>query len=404
MSQDFRAALLCGDHVTWIASCGREVERKEIRPRFPDEYRDRAVAIARRNEWKMQGMARMLGGGTPIDLPETAIGVASQVVDLAAFDVSSGTGGAASFVYVVQAEGVSGLFRVDAESEQEHRLFHSNLVRVQSISPCSPAGRLLCSTADAHGTADLALIDLEHGGITELTEGDSVDEAPAWVEGSDERLVYQSAGVSRGEHGYVNAVGPRSIQRLDLAAGRVEEVLAEDSSDLLCPRQMRDGTLYFLRRPWKLKGGATPWEWLRSIALFPFHLGMAVFHVVHLLSRSQTRKPLLPEARRQQGDGRPLWLWGALVDEASKSERRRGGDASRRSPPSLVPPDWQLVRRTPEGEEQILARGVVSYAPLANGEVLYTTGHHLHRVAVDGANERICSVRRATRLVVLNGA
>ena len=42
--------------------------------------------------------------------------------------------------------------------------------------------------------------------------------------------------------------------------------------------------------------------------------------------------------------------------------------------PSLVPADWQLVRRSPNGAEQVLATSVASYDIGADGAVVYTNG------------------------------
>ncbi len=39
--------------------------------------------------------------------------------------------------------------------------------------------------------------------------------------------------------------------------------------------------------------------------------------------------------------------------------------------PSLVPADWQLVRRSPNGAEQVLATRVASYDIGADGAVVY---------------------------------
>jgi hypothetical protein len=56
-----------------------------------------------------------------------------------------------------------------------------------------------------------------------------------------------------------------------------------------------------------------------------------------------------------------------------------------RGVPSLVPACWQLVRRTPAGEEHVLAKHVVAYDLAPDGSVLFSNGNGVFAVGADGA-------------------
>ena len=55
--------------------------------------------------------------------------------------------------------------------------------------------------------------------------------------------------------------------------------------------------------------------------------------------------------------------------------------------PSLVPADWQLVKRSPQGEERVLASSVASYDIGPDGVVVYTNGRGVFAIEPDGVTK-----------------
>lgn len=76
-------------------------------------------------------------------------------------------------------------------------------------------------------------MDADGNNCRELTGGDTVDAAPAWVPGQPNLVLFQSSGLARNPAGYVIACGPTSIQMADTAAGSLTVVLEDPRLDFL---------------------------------------------------------------------------------------------------------------------------------------------------------------------------
>ena len=71
-----------------------------------------------------------------------------------------------------------------------------------------------------------------------------------------------------------------------------------------------------------------------------------------------------------QADIKQIILKGRQIDaeKALRTENAINGVAS------LVPRSWELVSRTPQGQETVLATNVASYDLLADGSIIYSNG------------------------------
>ncbi len=84
-----------------------------------------------------------------------------------------------------------------------------------------------------------------------------------------------------------------------------------------------------------------------------------------------SRKPLTgATGPAVQADLKDIVLKGKRIDaeKALRTGAKIGGV------PSLVPGTWELVRRTPQGRENVLARHVASYDIAADGKIIYSNG------------------------------
>jgi len=219
--------------------------------------------------------------------------------------------------------------------------------------------------------------------LKEITEGDSFDLAPSWVPGRQGHLLYQSSGVGRDSAGIYRDIGPSAICRLDLARGEMESLAENPSCDYLGPQMSEEGTLHYIKRPYKTaKTAASPLQALLDFLLFPFRLLFAVFQWLNYFTARYTGRPLTTAGgpRREGADLRQMMVWGNLIDadEAVKAKYRDTGEV-----PGLVPATWQLVRES-EGKQEVLAKGVLSYALCSGGAIVYTNGNAIYRREVDG--------------------
>jgi hypothetical protein len=67
----------------------------------------------------------------------------------------------------------------------------------------------------------------------------------------------------------------------------------------------------------------------------------------------------------------------------------------------LVPRDWQLVRRTPDGSEATIAHNVLAFDLTADGSVLHTNGRGVYLRTADGTQARVASGHLIERVAAL---
>jgi hypothetical protein len=361
---------------------------------FARQMHDRGVEIHKRNAWKYEGSgARFATGGLPA---ATTAGAVSPMPTIAHICRGREPG---QVLYSLASADVTGVFALDLATGDEQRLFHSNQLRVEEIAPRPAEKTVACSLRADNGTVDLALLDTGRGGMQTITEGDSVDQAPRWREGHPGELVFMSAGIGRDEQGLYAALGPYSVEHLDLERGTMETLAEDPDHDLLAPQMAGDGTLYFIRRPHERPSGPSAWQVLRGILLFPMHFFWALFHIVNNFTASMSRKPLLRGGGPDPQVDERLLLWGQVVDlteRASGKRRKAGGDEA-----AIVPDSWELVRRPDGGEDEVLATGVLGFDLRPGGTVVYANGAAVFEIDASGTAKRIAKGAQIRQVVAL---
>lgn len=379
------------------------VEGESVRTfesKFGTEVVDRALRLGRKNAWKTQG------SGARFLLGQAAVAAEERAISAVRTSALASTGD--RLMYGLETEAVSAILALDPETGEEKRLFHSNETRLDSLAPSPDGQSVACSVRNVHGVLDLGLLDLDRGGIQELTEGDSADSHPSWRRDRPNQLVYQSCGLARDEDGWVIDRGPASVECLDFDRGSLETLVEKPGFDLLTPQVDANGRLYYIRRPYERKSGPGWLAMLRTIVLFPFHFLLAIFHLVNSITAAVSRKPLI-DTGNQKRDGSKverLQILGEMVEVGKvRSRRHRNGDDD----PGLVPDTWQLVRhehadRAVADEGEVLAKGVVAFDLLDDGGVLYSNGSAVYRSTEDGKRTRLRKDRHIRHLVALPSA
>jgi hypothetical protein len=283
-------------------------------------------------------------------------------------------------LYVLRDDSFGGLFEYDLLQDSERRLLHKQYLSLEDLRIHPDGERLLCAQHARNGAANIVVMDADGSNYRELTSGDTVDAAPAWVPGQADAILFQSSGLARNQAGYVLAQGPASIQMADTATGSLTPILEDPRLDFLQPRVGMNGFLYFIRRPYE-----APRYGLESVVtdtlLFPFRLLRAVFQYLNFFSLMYTRKPLTSASGPEvHADLKEILIKGKRLDAeaALRNSVRLNGV------PSLVPASWQLVCRSPQGEERVLASHVASFDIASDGTILFSNGYGVF--ALDGAN------------------
>lgn len=282
-------------------------------------------------------------------------------------------------LYFLQDDSMGGLFEYDLAQGTEKRLLHRQHLQLEDLRIDPDSRRMLCAQRSKSGASHIVAMDCDGNAQRELTSGDTIDTAPAWVPGQPNAVLFQSSGIARSPQGYPLAFGPASIQMADTAAGSLTTVLEDPRFDFLQPRVGANGFLYFIRRPYEAPryGLASA---VTDLVLFPFRVVRALVHYLNFFSLMYTRKPLITAAGPEvQADLKDVLIKGKRLDAqaALRSGARLGGV------PSLVPSSWQLMCRSPDGEEQVLATHVASFDLATDDTVVFSNGYGVF--GLDGA-------------------
>jgi len=317
---------------------------------FGRSLRDRAVQIYNRNAWKQQGrggqsLSRALRAPVERDPGEFRIAITSVTRGLHPGEL----------LYTLETDEISGVFVRDAEGV-EKRLFHTADFRARHLDAHPDGCEVATSVHHANGMANLAVLKTDGSGLTEVTEGESVDQAPRWVPGRQRRLVFQSAGIARDARARFSGYGPFAVQRIDLDTGDIA-CLAEDAKfDFLWPRIGADGALYYIRRPNAgAQPPANPLSALHQTVLLPFRILWAIAKLLELFFERRT--------------GQPLFTAKAVAEKTVRT-----------------PSSWLLMRQAPEDAEKVetLAEGAVSFDLAGDGSVIYSNGSDVFRIPANG--------------------
>lgn len=350
----------------------RNGEVKQVHSAYAQESIDRRERARDRHNWK-QGTSFTIaagGGMRSFDVADKPV-----LATAAAYEANG------DLLYFLKDDGIGGLFRREAASGNELRVLLRPNLQLADLGLSPDGGLLAASAQQSGGEANIVLFNRDGSGFREVTGGDTVDAAPAWVPDAPKRLLFQSSGLARDERGAIVAQGHASIQMLDMESGSVAPILESPDFDYLKPRVCPAGNLLFIRRPYEAPRYSTT-NLLTDTLFFPFRLLRALFHYLNFFSLMYSRKPLTSASGPAlRADLKSILLQGRRIDaeKALRSERPVQGV------PSLVPSSWELVSRNREGVERVLATNVTSYDLSPDGTIVYSNGRGVFVLEQDGS-------------------
>ena len=364
----------------------RAGELKQVQSTYAQEAMDRRERSRVRQSWKEGTSFNIAAGGGRRNFEEVD---KPLVATTAAYEPNG------DLLYFLRDDHMGGLFRQEAESGRELRVVLKQNLHLTDLCVAPDGALLAASSQQSGGIANIALMDSDGSKYREVTGGDTVDSSPAWIPGFPKLMLYQSAGLARNEQGYIVAKGNASIQKLNLESGSVTPVLDDPAFDYLKPRVSPHGDLLFVRRPYE-----APRYGINSVLadtlLFPFRLLRAVFHYLNFFSLMYTRKPLTSaNGPATEADIKNILLQGKRID----AERALRNARLIQGVPSLVPENWQLVKRGQDGDEQILASNVASYDIGADGTIIYSNGCGIFVINPDGSSQLAVSDQLVSEVV-----
>lgn len=389
--------------VAWISRGRLFVKRggsgvQEIESDFARDSLDREARNSANNSWKgRSGVWGSMGieppGMAPWEIEDPRRNI--RFVTAARGDSPH------EIYYVLDMGPVGGLFKYDMELDEETRLMHRQGFAARDISRHPNDGELAMALVRDDGTVGLSIA--RHDGLfgRTITLSDSVDEAPCWLRDGSKRLIFQSSAIGRDEHGYSTGKSCYRIEQLDLETEEIEKLHEVDDYDLLQPRVSNDGTVLMIRRPYKTDHRQPPTllEVAEDVVKFPFRLARTFVYFFNFMSMAFTGKPLInaggPEQQKRM---RPLMmLYGQAVDTRNVMGNTGGMNGNK----PLVPKEWQLVRRTPDGQETTLAECVLSFDADGEGNIVFTDGRKIYQLRPDGRQQQIADGDIIEKVILL---
>jgi hypothetical protein len=370
---------------------------KLIESPFVQGILDRVERDRERSEWKSQGMGWNFSSSMRNPMADMGLPADRRRIR---FSGVTSAGDSKQLLYSLDTDHVGGLFQYELSDGFERRLYHRQQLRINDVCRHRDDGTLVFSMLAEDGTAHIGMMGAEGKGFKSITAGDAVDEAPSWVVGEEtaKTVVFQSAGVGRDQGGFRSGLSTYAIMKLEIESGKMETLIEEDTTDVLLPKMMADGTLWFIRRPYEPMGASiSPWKLALDMLLFPIRLAGAIVHFFNFFSLMFQRKPLISSGGppREGPDQRYMMLWGKVID-AHKIQNAKKGESQ-----ALVPATWQLIKRSPGGSEEVIAKRVLAYDLCADGAVIYTDGSTIYHRTLHGDTTQLAQGKLIERVAAL---
>jgi hypothetical protein len=370
---------------------------RAVESEFGQAAQERVSQAQRRNGWKQKNAsANFMPGGMSGDISQDRSSIPVMVQGVCATSADR-------LLYTLEAGEVGGIFSLDRQATREKRLFHSADFKVDRVDFHPEHKLIACAVVRKDGTANIAIMPVDAVQLGEVTEGDALDLAPKWIPGARKAIVFQSAGISRDGAGYIIEHGHSTIEQLDFDQQEVITLASDPKYDLLTPQMTADGTLYYIRRPYRpLRQRVQLVQTLKEIILMPWHLMTAVFEWLNYFTRRYTGKSLLAAPAPQRINSQRMVFLGRVVDVGSEIDRnRRFGDADS---PALVPRDWELVKQRPHQAPEIISYGVLAFDVGLDGSIVYSNGSAVYGMHPGGVPARLLVDRPIDQVAIIDSS
>jgi len=340
------------------------------------KYRDTLIQIQKKDEWKYGGQSALFQGRYNSEPEEFYAAVNAVCAD-----------GDKGCLYTVIAGEVSGIISKNYETGHENHIYHSNKYKFYSAQNCPAANQIVLSIAENDNTKSVAVYDRNSNDLRFLTSGDAVDDNP-FLDEAAEVIYYDSRGLGLNTRMEIVSVGSASIFKTSLNGETCDEVLAEHGYDLLCPKLDAAGNLYYIRRPYKNKARRGDSNLFVDILLLPFRLAANLIRGLMFLSKLGTknkeRKNINtfgnnPSVQKELSDF-DLYVYGELIN-AQKDEE---ANSKHEKTAGFAPKNYELFRLKPDGNKELLRRGVLSYDIDTSGTLYYSNGRYVFKAEESG--------------------
>ncbi len=353
------------------------------------KYRETVRSIQQRKEWKTSGAGANFMGMASADMIDPD--------ELPAHITGLGVHGD-ELLYAVNLEGVGSLYHrsFDPSDDVEGLVRASNEFVFGAFDVKD--GKLAVSMGGER-SLHIAVMDI-NGHYDEYTDGDTIEESPCWA-AKNNGVYFSTAGYAYDRNGVVS--GPRSIAYLDLDKKSMSEIIADENYDYLHVRQDKNGDLYYIRQPYggeKPEGGIT----FKDVVMFPYRLIKGLFGFLNFFTTIfggeslKTGGASANGAKAKQRSQKDMIIEGNVIN-AEKLDKINEANGDKTA--GIMPASRVLIRRTADGSEDIIKKGVLDYVLEGDGSVIVSNGRHLLRIDRDGNETHIAKAKIAVNLNIV---
>lgn len=385
----------------------RDGKPEEMRSGVLEAYLHQVRDSAQRNEWKTSGEgAKFREAYVPGADAESRVAAVSSRIHCAAADGDA-------LLYSLSIDRTTGIYRRTEDSPSEGIVISSGDYAYREFDVYR--GRMAVSASFA-GESHIGVMPMGTTDCVIYTEGHCWDSRPVWSRTHPSRIYYCSAGLPENTQQEESSrppdmsqmvtqmftaaapvsKGPGAVMLLDTEAGTLDEVLADDRYDFLQPQSMPDGSLYYIRRPYRSEPGTNPLGCLGDLLLLPVRLLGALFGFLNVFTAKYSGKTLSRSTGTKHRDEGKMRIDGNLIDaEAELRANRSRGEEN----PGIIPHSWELRCLRPNGEDVLIHRGVLSYcADEETGAILLSNGSAVLALTPDGKEEKLLDFPRISFL------
>ncbi len=390
--------------------CHDNGTEKEIRSGVLDSYIKKVKESAARNEWKYSGSgAKFTGTYMPgADAESRVSSVYSEILCVGRYN--------GELIYSLNIDRANGIYKKSFEDGENEGIVISSGDAGYNDFDIS-GDRMVLSSSFA-GESHIGVLKLGSSSCNICTEGESWDSEPVWSKLDPNKIYFCCSGLALKDPkkvaeeqpmSYSQVLtkmytsseralkGPSSICLLDISTGEMSDVLIDGRYDFVHPQCTGDGSVYYIRKPYRSNDNSDSLGCFADVFMLPFRLLSALFNFLNVFSAKYSGKTLSRSGDVKKQDENKLFIDGNLInaEEELKANRNRGDKN-----PGIIPSTWELHRLDASGNDTLVRKGVVAYRIDENtGDILISNGSAVLNISSDGKEEKISSANHVTYII-----
>lgn len=356
-------------------------------------YHKNMAELKKKHAWKTEGSgATFMGAHNPM-AHYSSENVNAKINGISAMNKEG------KILYSLTVDEFSGIYIKNPldDGEMEGLVTSDKDTKFFNIDYNERSEKIVASVGEGYLEKHIALLNVNSGGYNILTEGESIDDNPCWSKVDKNVIYYDSAGIALNTSGEFGGIGTKSILKLDISSGELEEVISIKKYDCFKPVEDMEGNLYFIKRP--LEEIKSKSNSLKDLILIPFKLSKAIFGWMNFFTAKYTGDTLITSgqnpAKGKEKTEEEIFIEGNLINAVKTLKENQ---AAGESFPGVAPRNWELVKKGVSGEIKVVKKGVIDFDINNKGEILYSNGKYILKIDKNSEEEVLGKVNLVSKV------